>query len=824
MSVNSQKICDILCELPASFAFSNSFGADSSGGKNALAQGTSNLDYLKVDTLEATNVISQNVVTTTINSSISQTFTLQAVEIGGFRLVGDVDANSAIIVNVNIDSGVIDGTVIGSSDPADATFEDLIATGDVIFQGSTGQTCFFWDKSENLLSICGSLFVGGPNTTIESTKLTVNDVIVSISNNTISSPDGKDKGIEFKYYDSGQKLGFFGYDDSIGKFTFYTNATNTNEVISGTIGNFQANTLSVNNINTETGTTSGNNLTLSAGNNIILGATNGNINIPVNTKLTFGTTAYYINSDGTDLNIRSNNDINFGTTGKNINLPTNTCITFGSDAIALCSNDIGNLLLSTTADIFLESSNVNVDTLTVNCINLGGTGATICGDNTNIYIGSTVGYTEFITNIIKLQEDTIVQFGISSNISSTNGELNLNSYCDINLNTGVSCNVNLPEGSCINLGQNSICGISTTIEVSTDEFIISGSTSILSVNCVYLQNADTLICGVSGDITLSTTGSLNLETNTINILENTNINFGSSGTIINSNGINIGISTNAINLLDNTCINFGISVSLCGSSGVLTIDADSIEITDISSQCIYLGVSTISICNEFDQNMIISVIGDLKLGISGSIIISNDTKLVFGTTENNFIQNDNDNLLIGSTNGKIILIADEIDFPVITQQQWIPYRYFDTNTGFWVSKRDEISGNPYFYWKNSKQIAETFYLSADITHSIRDHSEKGFKLTKLYFAYEITTQDMIGITASVTKKTLGTTGITLTNEVIDLGTLQTETNVAFHYPVVLVDSNYLSAHEVMTVELAGETNTSSIFIFHGMFLEFSYAR
>jgi hypothetical protein len=52
-----------------------------------------------------------------------------------------------------------------------------------------------------------------------------------------ASDDNKDRGIEFNWHNgSVAKVGFFGFDDSEGKFTFIPDATNTSEVFSGTSG------------------------------------------------------------------------------------------------------------------------------------------------------------------------------------------------------------------------------------------------------------------------------------------------------------------------------------------------------------------------------------------------------------------------------------------------------------------------------------------------------------------------------------------------------------------------------------------------------------
>jgi hypothetical protein len=53
--------------------------------------------------------------------------------------------------------------------------------------------------------------------------------------------DNKDRGIEFRWHNgTASRLGFFGFDDSTGYFTFIPDATNTSEVFSGTQGDIQA--------------------------------------------------------------------------------------------------------------------------------------------------------------------------------------------------------------------------------------------------------------------------------------------------------------------------------------------------------------------------------------------------------------------------------------------------------------------------------------------------------------------------------------------------------------------------------------------------------
>jgi hypothetical protein len=93
------------------------------------------------------------------------------------------------------------------------------------------------------VTIDGNLIVNGSQTSIESTAVYVEDPIFTLGGNTApTSDDNKDRGIEFRWHNgSSAKLGFFGFNDSTGKFTFIPDATNASDVYSGTRGTLDAN-------------------------------------------------------------------------------------------------------------------------------------------------------------------------------------------------------------------------------------------------------------------------------------------------------------------------------------------------------------------------------------------------------------------------------------------------------------------------------------------------------------------------------------------------------------------------------------------------------
>ncbi len=94
----------------------------------------------------------------------------------------------------------------------------------------------------NNLIVAGDLTINGTTTTVNSTVTTLDDPIITLGGDTApTSDDSKDRGVEFRWHDgSSAKVGFFGFDDSTGKFTFLPDATNTSEIFAGTKGTIDA--------------------------------------------------------------------------------------------------------------------------------------------------------------------------------------------------------------------------------------------------------------------------------------------------------------------------------------------------------------------------------------------------------------------------------------------------------------------------------------------------------------------------------------------------------------------------------------------------------
>jgi len=135
----------------------------------------------------------------------------------------------------NYMAGVTAGTGVTVTHTAGEGSDATIAIGQAVATDSNVQF--------NNVTVDGNLTVSGTTTTVNSTTVTVDDPIFTLGGDTTpEEDDDKDRGIEFNWHDgTDAKVGFFGFDDSEGKFTFIPDATNSSEVFSGTAGTIVAN-------------------------------------------------------------------------------------------------------------------------------------------------------------------------------------------------------------------------------------------------------------------------------------------------------------------------------------------------------------------------------------------------------------------------------------------------------------------------------------------------------------------------------------------------------------------------------------------------------
>ena len=165
---------------------------------------------------------------------------------GHTHTLSNITDVTASATEVNYIDGSSPGTVVAGkavvvdSNKDIASFRNVTATGTVAVGTLT---------STGNVTVGGDLIVNGNTVTVNSTTVTIDDPVFTLGGDTAPGvDDNKDRGIEFRYNDGTAKLGFFGYDDSTGKFAFLTGATNSSEVFSGTKGEVDA-TVNWTNIN-----------------------------------------------------------------------------------------------------------------------------------------------------------------------------------------------------------------------------------------------------------------------------------------------------------------------------------------------------------------------------------------------------------------------------------------------------------------------------------------------------------------------------------------------------------------------------------------------
>jgi hypothetical protein len=119
---------------------------------------------------------------------------------------------------------------------------NLFATTDAITIGASKSTVAVQDDLTvgGNTTITGNLQVTGTTTTVDSTVVTIKDPVIELGDDT--TDDNLDRGIKFKYNDSGAKHGFFGFRDSDHKFVLIPEATNgvNAQVFTGNAGTLVA--------------------------------------------------------------------------------------------------------------------------------------------------------------------------------------------------------------------------------------------------------------------------------------------------------------------------------------------------------------------------------------------------------------------------------------------------------------------------------------------------------------------------------------------------------------------------------------------------------
>jgi len=134
----------------------------------------------------------------------------------------DIHQGSMRVENININENTISSTNTNGNINVDPN-----GTGATVISSDT--------------YITGNLYVTGTETVFNVIASSTEDPVLHLggphNESALTSNDGMDRGIEFHYYDSSDKHGFFGWDNNLGEFVFLVNATESSlNVYSGTAG------------------------------------------------------------------------------------------------------------------------------------------------------------------------------------------------------------------------------------------------------------------------------------------------------------------------------------------------------------------------------------------------------------------------------------------------------------------------------------------------------------------------------------------------------------------------------------------------------------
>jgi hypothetical protein len=262
-------------------------------------------------------------------------------------------------------------------------------TNEIEVSGSGSETAGVTIGLPDNVTITGNLTVNGTTTTVNSTTVTIDDPVFTIGGDTPpASDDSKDRGIEFRYFDTAARIGFFGYDDSTNRFIATGTATNTNEVFSGTTLDAEFGTVFADlsgNATTATTWASGRTITLTGDVTGVSGSFDGSGN------LSFATTV----ANNSHTHVAAN------ITDFDTEVANNSAVTANTAKITNVTTDLGyNTAASTGTVTSSDGTNATLPAATTSLAGLltGADKTKLDGIETNATANQTAGEIEAIVN------------------------------------------------------------------------------------------------------------------------------------------------------------------------------------------------------------------------------------------------------------------------------------------------------------------------------------------------------------------------------------------------------------------------------------------
>lgn len=492
-----------------------------------------------------TNSTSFNLLNDTA-TSINFAGAATTLEIGAATGTTNVNNNLDVDGDLNVDGGDITTTATTFNVVNDtATTVNIGGEATAVNIGdSTGTTTVSNDlQVDGSATIDGNLTVHGTTTTINSVVSTTDDPVFVIGGDTLpETDDNKDRGIEFRWHDgSDPKTGFFGFDDSTGRFTFIPEGTNNSEVFTGTLGDIEVNDLYVAGIVPAGGT-----LNISDDLDV-----DGDLNVDGGDFTTGATTFNLLNDTATTVNFAgAATDIQIGSV-------------FGTTNI---NND-----LDVDGDINVDGGDLTVSTSVFNLANDTATTINFGGAATDIQIGSSSGTTN-VNNDLDVDGDinidggdltaststfnllhtpTTINFGAAATdiqIGAATGTTNINNDLDVDGDVNIDGGDLTVSTETFNLANDT----ATTVNFagSATDVQIGAATGTTNINNNLDVDGDVSIDG--GDLTATST-NFNLLNDTV-----TTLNFAGAATDLTIGG-DTGNTTVRNNLIvsNNLTINGG---------------------------------------------------------------------------------------------------------------------------------------------------------------------------------------------------------------------------------------------------------------------------
>lgn len=466
-----------------------------------------------------------------------------------------------------------------------------------------------YDSSSMNIVTTNRLTATGPLTQIDSTNTRLYDPILTIADYSLTTSDGKDRGVEFRYYDTSSgsmKLGWFGYKVDSRRFTLIPDATNINETIYGDAGTLDVGDISTKNLSINSGGTLNTNcgsiinlrnitgcsgiinvnasnfLNITGGSRISL-VSDGDIYIPNNIPITLGTSGTSVVEETSgNVRVTGSKNIRFLTQSNgSISVPVGTYMSFDGTSVGsqkIVSNTSGDLTITGNRNVYLTVTSGNFILFPKN--NISATSSNIqFGNSSELLWGSTAGI-NILTNSSSGSFNQIASSNV--NVSSSIGNIVLRTYTgDIGL-FSTSGNVRvLPTTRLVF----DISGTSNSIRYDSSNLVINGGIT----NSVDIKNASTINLGASGNVNVTTGTPVNFSGDLkrfivtdstsnfyiSNTITSGSITFSSANTVIN-NG-----TSGILNMINNVANISTSTITITGTSGsIFNVNTENVSIQD----------------------------------------------------------------------------------------------------------------------------------------------------------------------------------------------------------------------------------------------------